>query len=122
MNELKAININEKLSLFSEKWTPKIIAQMNNTLFKVVHIEGDFTWHDHKETDEVFMVMEGSMRIDFRDGQVTINQGELYVVPMGIEHKPYAENLCKVLLIEPAGTVNTGESGGELTAPGDVWI
>ncbi|MDA3810443.1 MAG: cupin domain-containing protein [Spirochaetaceae bacterium] len=122
MKEIKAINLKEKFSKFTELWTPKIIAQMNDYLFKVVHIEGDFTWHDHKETDEVFMVIEGSMRIDFRDGAVTLKKGEMFVVPKGNEHKPYAEHQCKVLLIEPAGTVNTGESGGDLTAPGDVWI
>ncbi|MFK7970929.1 MAG: cupin domain-containing protein [Bacteroidia bacterium] len=118
----KAINLQSKLSLFSEQWTPKIIAQMNDYHFKLAHVEGAFAWHDHQETDEVFMVLEGNLRIDFRDSFVEIGAGEMYVVPKGVEHRPFAEKPCKIMLIEPAGTVNTGESGGELTAPNDVWI
>ena len=87
-----------------------------------VRIEGDFIWHDHKDTDEAFLVLEGILRIDFRDGAVTLGPGELYVVPKGVEHKPYAEKELKMLLIEPRGTVNTGAEGGERTAANDVWI
>ena len=116
------INFQEKLSGFAEHWTPKIIAQMNDYHLKVVKIQGEFVWHDHKDTDEVFIVLDGSLRIDFRDGAVTLNAGEMFVVPQGVEHKPFAAEVCKILLIEPAGLVNTGDAGGELTAANDVWI
>jgi mannose-6-phosphate isomerase-like protein (cupin superfamily) len=116
------INFQEKLSKFSEHWSPKIIAQMNDTHLKVVKFQGDFVWHDHKDTDEVFVVLEGAMRIDFRDGEVTLRAGEMFVVPKGVEHKPFAAEECKILLIEPVGVVNTGDVRGELTAENDVWI
>jgi mannose-6-phosphate isomerase-like protein (cupin superfamily) len=116
------VNLNEKLSLFTEHWTPKIIAQMNDYHFKVVKIQGDFVWHSHLETDEVFIVLDGAMRIDFRDGQVTLRAGEMVVVPRGVEHKPLAERECAVLLVEPAGTVNTGDAAGRQPAPNDLWV
>lgn len=116
------INFNKKFELFSDKWSPKIIAQMNDYHFKLVRVEGDFTWHNHKDTDEVFIIIEGSLRIDFEDGSQTLHVGELLVVPKGAQHKPFAENECKILLIEPAGTVNTGDAGGKQTAANDVWI
>ena len=118
----KAINFQQKLSLFSEQWTPKVIAEMNDYQFKVAKLEGDFVWHDHPDTDETFIVIEGALRIDFRDGAVSLKAGEMYVVPKGVEHKPFAEREVKLLLIEPRGVVNTGEAGGEKTAPNDVWI
>ena len=117
-----AINLNQKLSLFSEHWSPKVIAEMNDYQFKLVKIKGDFVWHNHDHTDETFIVLEGSLRIDFRVGSVTLNEGEMYVVPKGIEHRPYAEEEAKVLLIEPKGVVNTGNEVGEKTAENDVWI
>ena len=118
----QALNFKEKLSLFDEHWSPKIIAEMNDYQFKIVKVKGDFVWHDHQDTDETFVVLEGKLRIDFRDGQVELSDGEMFVVPKGVEHKPYAEEEVKVLLIEPRGVVNTGENGGELTAVNDVWI
>ena len=117
-----SINFQEKFRKFSDQWKPKIIAQLNDYHIKLVRVEDDFTWHDHKETDEVFIVIEGELRIDFRDGNVTLKAGELFVVPKGVEHKPFAEKECKMLLVEPVGTVNTGEAGGDRTAPNDVWI
>lgn len=117
-----SINLQHKLSLFSEQWTPKVIAEMNDYQFKVVRIEGDFIWHSHADTDEAFLVIEGQLRIDLRDGAVLLGPGELYVVPKGVEHKPYAEREVKMLLIEPRGVINTGEEGGERTAQNDVWI
>lgn len=117
-----AISLQEKFDKFSDQWKPKIIAQLNDYHIKLVRVKGDFTWHDHKETDEVFIVIEGELRIDFRDGKVNLKAGELFVVPRGVEHKPFAEKECKMLLVEPAGTVNTGDAGGERTAPNDVWI
>lgn len=118
----KSINLLSKFSKFKEQWSPKIVAQLNDYHLKVVRIKGDFTWHDHKDTDEVFLVLEGEMRIDFRDGYVSLKEGEMFVVPKGLEHKPFAEKECKILLVEPAGTVNTGDAGGDQTAPNDVWI
>lgn len=116
------INLTEKLSLFSEHWSPKIIAQMNDYHFKIARIEGEFVWHDHPETDEVFLVLHGQLEIQFRDGSVTLNEGEMFVVPKGVEHKPVAARECHILLVEPAGTVNTGDVVNERTAANDVWI
>lgn len=118
----KSINFAEKLGLFDEQWQPKVIAAMNDYQFKIVKIEGDFVWHDHPETDETFIVLEGNLRIDFRDGSVNVRKGEMYVVPRGIEHKPFAEGEVKMLLIEPRGVLNTGGEGGKRTAENDVWI
>ncbi len=116
------VNFKDKLAKFSERWSPKIIAQMNDYHFKVAKIQGEFVWHSHPETDEMFIILEGGMRIELRDGAVDLQAGEMFVVPKGVEHKPFAEKECQILLIEPAGTVNTGEAGGALTAPNDVWI
>lgn len=121
--KLDAINFETKLGLFNDHWSPKVIAEMNDYQFKIVKIEGDFIWHSHEDTDETFIVLEGNLRIDFRDGHVDLAKGEMYVVPKGIEHKPYAELEVKMLLIEPRGIVNTGDEGsGNLTAENDVWI
>lgn len=116
------INLANKLSLITEQWQPKVIAEMNDYQFKVVKILGDFVWHTHPETDEAFIVLEGVLRIDFRDGEVLVNTGEMYVVPRGIEHKTYANIETKLMLIEPHGILNTGHEGGERTAINDVWI
>ena len=118
----EAINIQQKLNLFDEQWKPKVIAEMNDYQFKIVKIEGDFVWHDHPETDETFIVLDGELRIDFRDGAVNIGAGEMFVVPKGLEHKPYADKEVKMMLIEPRGVLNTGHEGGEITAENDVWI
>jgi mannose-6-phosphate isomerase-like protein (cupin superfamily) len=105
--------------LFNERWQPKVIAEMNGYQLKVVKLQGDFVWHDHKNTDETF---EGDLRIDFRDGAVHLLAGDMSVVPKGVEHKPYAEQEVKLLLIEPRGVLNTGHEGGERTAENNVWI
>ena len=119
----QSINFDNKFNLFKEHWSPKVIAEMNDYQFKVVKIEGDFVWHQHADTDETFIVLEGDLRIDFRDGSVNLSSGEMYVVPKGIEHKPYAEKQVKMLLIEPKGIANTGdEAASEITAESDVWI
>lgn len=120
--EYSSIKLHEKLSKFSEHWSPKIVAQMNDYHFKMVKVQGEFVWHDHPETDEVFLVLKGKLDIHFRDGVLTLNEGEMFVVPKGVEHKPVAGEECHILLVEPAGTVNTGEVVGEKTAPNDVWI
>jgi mannose-6-phosphate isomerase-like protein (cupin superfamily) len=105
-----------------ELWSPRVVAELNDYQLKVVRIEGDFIWHDHPETDEAFLVLEGELRIDFRDGTVRIGPGELFVVPRGVEHKPFAEREVKLLLIEPRGILNTGHAGGDRTAQNDLWI
>jgi mannose-6-phosphate isomerase-like protein (cupin superfamily) len=120
--EIKAININEKLSKFSGHWSPKIIARMNNYHFKIVKFQGEFVWHSHIETDEVFIVLDGEMSIAFRDGSIELKAGEMLVIPKGTEHRPSAEKECKAMLVEPAGTINTGSTGGEMTAEDEVWI
>ncbi|MBU1947445.1 MAG: cupin domain-containing protein, partial [Candidatus Eisenbacteria bacterium] len=112
----------EKLSRFSEHWSPKIIAKMNNYHFKLVKFQGDFVWHAHEATDEAFIVLTGEMRIDFRDGVVNLVSGDMFVVPKGVKHKPFAERECQVMLLEPAGTINTGDTPAEVTAEDNVWI
>src|ERR1700683_1867497 len=118
----QAINLAQKLALIDERWQPKVVAEMNDYQFKLVKLQGDFIWHDHKDTDETFIVVDGVLRIDFRDGAVQLSAGEMFVVPRGVEHKPYAEREVKLLLIEPRGGRNTGEAGGEGTAQNDGWI
>ena len=118
----KPINFEQKFSLFTEHWQPKVVAEMNDYQFKVVRIEGDFIWHDHQDTDETFIVLEGKLRIDFRDGSVELSAGEMFVVPKGVEHKPFADGEVKLLLIEPRGVTNTGDETSDRTAQNDVWI
>lgn len=118
----EVINLNEKLEMITKPWTPKIIEQMNDYHFKVVKILGKFTWHKHDETDETFFVVKGKMGIAFRDKTVTLHAGELYVIPKGVEHKPYAEKECSIMLIEPVGTVNTGDVINEMTKSNKDWI
>jgi mannose-6-phosphate isomerase-like protein (cupin superfamily) len=120
--QYQAINLLEKIGLIDEQWSPRVVAELNDYQFKVVRIEGDFIWHDHPETDEAFLVLQGELRIDFRDGAVHLGPGELFVVPRGVEHKPFAAKEVKLLLIEPRGILNTGHAGGERTAANDVWI
>ena len=119
---MSKINLREKLEKFSDHWSPKVIAEMNDYQFKLVKIEGEFVWHNHTDTDETFIVIEGEMKIEFEDNTVALKEGEMYVVPKGVEHKPYAEKECKIMIIEPRGVVNTGDIEGDLTASNDVWI
>ena len=116
------VNLADKFQKFSDHWAPRVIAEMNDYQFKVVKLQGEFVWHDHQDTDEVFMVIKGEMEIALRDDVVHLRAGDMYVVPKGVEHKPFAERECHVLLIEPRGVVNTGEAGGELRAENDVWV
>lgn len=118
----QAINFSEKFAKITDLWQPRVIAEMNDYQFKVVRIEGDFIWHDHTDTDETFIVLRGQLRIDFRDGAVSIGPGEMFVVPKGVEHKPFAEKEVHLLLIEPRGVLNTGNAGGDRTAQNDIWI
>ena len=116
------INLTEKFSKFTKQWSPRVIAEMNDYQFKIAKIKGEFVWHDHKDTDETFIVIEGEMSIKFRDGEVKLSQGEMFVVPKGVEHKPCAEEECKILVVEPRGVINTGEAGGKFTMMEDIWI
>ncbi|WP_434675228.1 cupin domain-containing protein [Pseudomonas sp. D3-10] len=122
MNHYSPINFAQKYALFHEQWAPKVVAEMNDYQFKIARLEGDFIWHTHADTDETFIVLEGELRIDFRDGAVMIGPGEMYVVKKGVEHKPSAEREVKLLLIEPRGVINMGEQINTRTAVNDVWI
>ena len=117
-----AINFADKFARVETQWQQRVIAEMNDYQFKIARLEGDFIWHDHPETDETFIVVEGELRIDFRDGSVMVRAGEMFVVPKGREHKPFAEKEVKLLLIEPRGTLNTGNAGGERTVSSDIWV
>ena len=117
-----AIHLAEKLSKFQEHWAPRVIAEMNDYQFKLVKLQGDFVWHTHDHTDEAFLVLSGEMEIGFRDRTVTLREGDLFVVPRGVEHITRAPQECHALIIEPRGVVNTGDSGGSLTAQNDIWI
>lgn len=120
--DFKPINLKEKLAGFSDRWSPKIVAEMNDYHFKLAKIKGEFIWHRHEETDEVFIALEGEMAIAFRDGTVNLKAGEMFVVPRGVEHKPVAGGECHIMLVEPVGTVNTGDAGGDMTIDSAEWI
>lgn len=118
----EAVDLRAKLALIGEHWSPRVVAELNDYQFKLVKFEGEFVWHTHDDTDEAFLVIAGQMRIGFRDREVVVRAGELFVVPKGIEHITRADAECHALIIEPRGVVNTGDTGGEQTAPNDVWI
>ena len=117
------VNLADKLAQIQEHWSPRVVGQFNDLHIKLVKVQGEFVWHDHAETDEVFLVLSGHLVIELagRD-PVVLESGEFFVVPQGLRHRPVAEDECEVLLLEPAGTVNTGEvEGSELTAP-EQWL
>jgi mannose-6-phosphate isomerase-like protein (cupin superfamily) len=116
------INLRDKLTLFSDLWSPRVVAALNDYQFKLVKLQGEFVWHDHPHTDEAFLVIDGEMEIGFRDRTVTLRAGDLFVVPKGVEHITRAARECHALIVEPRGVVNTGDAGGRLTAANDVWI
>lgn len=116
------INFRKKFNKFDELWSPRVIAEMNDYQFKLAKVQGEFIWHTHPDTDEVFIIIEGVLEIEFRDGKVKLEAGEMLVVPKGVEHKPMAAQECRIMLVEPKGTVNTGETGGALTAQNNVWV
>jgi mannose-6-phosphate isomerase-like protein (cupin superfamily) len=117
-----AINLADKFSKFSEHWSPKIVARMNDYEFKLVKLQGEFVWHSHADTDEVFIVVDGEMTLHLRDGDVGLRAGEMFVVPRGVEHKPSAVAECRVMLVEMAGTVNTGDAVSDRTAAVDAVV
>lgn len=112
---LDKINLAEKFARFSEHWSPKIVAELNGQHVKLVKLRGEFVWHHHEHEDELFFVVRGSFRMEFRDRSVELREGELIVIPRGVEHRPVANEEACVLLFEPASTVNTGSAGGERT-------
>ena len=115
MEEIKTINVLEKLSLFSEHWSPKIVGELNGQQVKLAKLKGEFVWHKHDNEDELFFVINGILTIEFRDKTVDIYPGEFIIVPRGVEHKPVAKEEVSVMLFEPASTLNTGDSFNELT-------
>ena len=119
---MEKINIKSKLKTFSDLWSPKVIAEMNNYQFKLVKIKDDFIWHSHEDTDEVFIVLEGTMYIGFNTEIVKLSEGELLVVPKGTQHRPFAHEEAKIMLVEPRGVINTGDTDSDLTAKNDQWI
>lgn len=120
--EYSAIDFRDKFARFEDHWSPKIIAEMNDDQFKLVKVKGDFVWHNHADTDEAFIVLEGELLIELEDGGVSVSAGEMFVVPKGVKHKPFANEECRVMPVEPRSVVNTCDAGGALTAPGDAWI
>ena len=119
---MKKINLKSKFKEFNETWSPKVIAEMNDYQFKLVKIKDEFVWHKHKDTDEVFIVIEGKINIEFEDQIVELNAGEMIVVPKGKKHKPFATEEAKIMLVEPRGIINTGDIESDLTAKNDQWI
>jgi len=109
------INLAEKLASFTDIWSPKIVGELNDQLVKVVKFEGEYVWHSHAGEDEMFLVLDGSMDIHFRDSVISVNPGEFIIVPRGVEHKPTAASLCHALLFEPAATRSTGAVDHEYT-------
>ena len=116
------VDLKDRLSLFSDHWSPKVVATLNDYEVKVVKVKGEFVWHSHADTDELFLVVEGTLTIRLPDGEVTLGPGQLFVVPRGVEHCPVAAEEASLVLIEPAGVVNTGEAGGDLTAQHDTSL
>ena len=116
------ISLSEKLALFSDYWSPKIVGEINDSYVKLVKLKGEFVWHHHENEDELFLVIKGKLLIKLRDGDVTLEEGEMAIIPRGVEHMPVAEEEAHVLLLEPKSTVNTGNAGGECTVAAPEWI
>ena len=119
---MKVIDIEEKFSLFSQHWTPKIISELNGQQVKLAKVKGEFVWHDHANEDELFLIIKGELRLEFRDRSENVKQGQIIVVPKGVEHRPIAEEECWILLIEPASIAHTGDVKHELTVENSTWI
>ncbi len=119
---MRVINLKQKLDLFQEQWTPKIIGELNGQHVKIAKLQGEFVWHDHKNEDELFYVIKGQLIIELRDQTITLNEGDMYIVPKGVEHKPIAHDEVHVLLFEPAAIKHTGEVVHEMTKEKLDWI
>ena len=120
--EYIGVKFKDKFEKFFDLWMQRIVSQFNNYHIKLVKVKGEFTWHNHTDTDEFFLVLDGTLDIHFRDGKVKLDPGEMFVVPKGMEHKPSAEKECHILLIEPAGTINTGNIVNAMTVQENIWI
>jgi mannose-6-phosphate isomerase-like protein (cupin superfamily) len=120
--KLAAVDINQKFSLFADQWSPKVVAKVNNYLVKIGKLQGDFVWHKHDETDELFLVNKGVLRVDLREGQVFVKKGQMFVVPKGVEHLTHADEECELIMFEPETTRNTGNVKGEMTVEKLEWI
>ena len=120
--EMNKINLAEKFSLFDETWTPKLIGELNGQHVKLAKIKGEFVWHAHDDADEMFLVIKGSITIEMRDQRVNLNEGEFFIVPRGVEHRPSAVEEAHIMLFEPAGTVNTGAVEHAYTVRDPEWI
>jgi mannose-6-phosphate isomerase-like protein (cupin superfamily) len=115
MSAIEKVNLAEKLAMFRDRWSPRIIGELNGQQVKLVKLQGEFVWHHHEDEDELFLVVKGRFRMDFRDREVWLEEGEFLVVPRGVEHRPVAEEEAHVLLFEPASTLNTGNLRNERT-------
>ncbi len=122
MTAHRPINFAQKLALFDEAWSPRVVAEMNDYQFKLFKARGEFVWHQHDDTDEVFIVLKGNLHIDLEEGAVQVGPGEMYVVPRSKRHRPRADDEVQALIIEPKGVKNTGDAGGALSADNDVWV
>jgi mannose-6-phosphate isomerase-like protein (cupin superfamily) len=120
--DYQAVNFQQKFSLFTDQWQPRVVAELNDYQFKLTKVEGEFIWHTHSDTDEAFVVIDGELDIEFRGGKVSLSAGEMYVVPKGVEHKPVANKEAQTLVIEPRAVLNTGDQRGERTAENDIWV
>ncbi|MDJ0839588.1 MAG: cupin domain-containing protein [Acidobacteriota bacterium] len=118
---MQRIDLAEKFSLFTDRWQPRIVAELNGQHVKIARIQGEFIWHDHPDEDEMFFVVKGAFRMELRDRSVELSQGDMFVVPRGVEHRPVADEECWIMMIEPKGTVNTGAAGGERTVEAE-WV
>ena len=119
---MKRIDLNEKLSRFSNHWSPRIIASLNGQEVKLAKFKGAFDWHSHADADEMFLVLEGSFTMEFRDHSVELERGQMIVVPKGVEHRPVAEAECSVMLVEPAGLINTGDGEETERTTSGIWL
>ena len=119
---MKSVNLSEKFDKFSDYWAPRVIAEMNDYYFKLVKVKGEFVWHTHDDTDETFIVLDGELIIESRDKTITLKKGEMVVIPKGMEHKPASREECQIMIVEPKGVMNTGDSDDQLTAENDVRI
>lgn len=119
---MEKVNLAEKLSRFQSHWDPKIVGALNGQHVKVVKFQGPFVWHQHEHEDELFLVLSGAFRMEFRDRSISLAEGEFLIVPRGVEHRPVADSEVHVLLFEPDSTVNTGTAGGDRTVADPEWL